>query len=267
MFVSVPDGWYLLLSFVFILFSLAVHEIGHAIAYRKCGIIIEEIGLGAPPPWLPSWVPSLRLPLRGRFIGITLVINPVPLGAFVVAKEKDDEKFEQLPYSDQATIFGAGLIANIIFSASALILVLLFFSALPLTSSTTLAIGFVALFIIAVVYLLRRIICFLVFPIVGAGLLVIALVGGLSMGGYILDTASSADVSGILQVTSGVGETLLLAAFFSFFLVLINILPFYPFDGGCIVAVALGQLNERARKIFQKAGPWLLFLFFLRLML
>ena len=126
MYLLLPNGWHLLLALFLSFLSVVAHELGHALAFHGHNITIKEIGFGAPPFGVFSRVPTWRLSLWGAFANITLAINPIPIGAWVDTSDKDDKQFKQLPYTDQATILGAGIVANIVFSAVVLVLALLF---------------------------------------------------------------------------------------------------------------------------------------------
>jgi regulator of sigma E protease len=100
---------------ILILSSLIlIHELGHFVAARKCGVRVEEFGIGYPPR------------IWGKQIGETLYsINVLPLGGFVkIAGEeiesdkeekeyiRDSGSFVSKPPKVQTLILLAGIIMN-----------------------------------------------------------------------------------------------------------------------------------------------------------
>src|SRR6266496_4105666 len=62
-------------------FLVVIHELGHAIAARRNGVVVEEFGIGFPPK------------ARGRKLknGVLLTLNWLPLGGFVKLRGEHDE--------------------------------------------------------------------------------------------------------------------------------------------------------------------------------
>lgn len=66
---------------LFLLVLLVVlHELGHAIAARRNGVVVEEFGIGFPPK---AWAKKLKN-------GILLTVNWLPLGGFVKLQGEHD---------------------------------------------------------------------------------------------------------------------------------------------------------------------------------
>lgn len=104
-----------IIIFIFILGILVlIHEIGHFVAAKKCGMVVEEFGVGFPP----------RLFSKIRK-GTLYSINLFPLGGFVKIKgehyEEDEESgknpklFYNRPLGARVIVVIAGVIMNLIF--------------------------------------------------------------------------------------------------------------------------------------------------------
>lgn len=106
--------------FIFILGLLVlIHEIGHFIAAKKSGVLVEEFGIGFPPR------------LWGKRIGETLYsVNAIPLGGFVKLYGEEYEEVEKgkkkvtgalrqkafvyKPHYKKAIIIIAGVLMNLV---------------------------------------------------------------------------------------------------------------------------------------------------------
>lgn len=73
-----------------LVFLVVVHELGHAIAARRNGVVVEEFGIGFPPR---AWGRKLKN-------GILLSLNWLPLGGFVKLQGEHDS-------ADQPGDYGA----------------------------------------------------------------------------------------------------------------------------------------------------------------
>ncbi len=104
-----------LVLFILILSSLIlVHELGHYFAAKRCGVRVEEFGLGLPPR------------LYGKKIGETVYsINAFPFGGFVrltgedpasVTKKslKDPRSFSAKSAASRVQMLGAGIFMNLL---------------------------------------------------------------------------------------------------------------------------------------------------------
>ena len=98
----------IIISFVVILFiTLSLHELGHFITARRCGVKMEEFGFGYPPR------------LFGVRRGETLYsINAIPIGAFVKSVGEDDPTVtgslaSKGPWA-RLSIYAAGPVVNIL---------------------------------------------------------------------------------------------------------------------------------------------------------
>lgn len=104
----------LIVFFIILSILILVHELGHFIAARKCGVLVEEFGLGIPPR------------LFGKKFGETLYsVNVFPFGGFVKLFGEDPEELspevKTHPRSflsksplQRIVILGAGVVMNLV---------------------------------------------------------------------------------------------------------------------------------------------------------
>ena len=89
--------------------AFAIHEFGHWVAMRRAGIEIDAVGIGFSPPRCKRWTK--------RICGIPFLFGMLPLGGYLRKTKEGQRRFLSLPYHEQALINGAGIMANIFFSA------------------------------------------------------------------------------------------------------------------------------------------------------
>jgi regulator of sigma E protease len=97
---------------------ILVHELGHFFAARRCGVKVEEFGIGIPPR-LFGWTRN----------GVIWSINAIPFGGFVRVKGEDGENMESdsmnaKPPLQRAFFLAAGAGMNILFAILLMFLVL-----------------------------------------------------------------------------------------------------------------------------------------------
>lgn len=102
--------------FLMIWIIVGVHELGHLLAARKCGVGIEEFSIGLGPK-------LLRLSKKERF---PVYLRPIPLGGFVKIKGEKwkktanpdipGESIQDASLGKQIFIFTAGIGFNLIFA-------------------------------------------------------------------------------------------------------------------------------------------------------
>lgn len=64
---------------------VALHELGHGIAARRNGVVVEEFGIGFPPR---AWAKKVKKTILGK--NVTFSINWLPLGGFVKLQGEHD---------------------------------------------------------------------------------------------------------------------------------------------------------------------------------
>lgn len=70
----------IIIGLLILVFLIVVHELGHAIAARRNGVVVEEFGIGFPPR---AWGRKLKN-------GILFTLNWLPLGGFVKLQGEND---------------------------------------------------------------------------------------------------------------------------------------------------------------------------------
>ena len=209
------------LAIVLSVASFAVHEFGHWVAIRRAGIEIDAVGVGFSPPRCKRWVK--------RIWGVPFLFGMFPIGGYIRKTNEGQRRFLSLPYHEQSLINGAGIMANIFFSA--LILDILLFIecraswrvlSIPLFWEITLP--------PVIIWFGRRIFCNAL-PIIGIGTLIwFVTTSSHSGGGPVL-----VGPIGIVRYVVRGSPTLLLGAIqgalLSFMWGALNAIPFVPTDG------------------------------------
>lgn len=117
----------IILAFFSVIFLMIIHEFGHFIIAKKCGVKIEEFGIGYPPR------------IFGRKIGQTLYsLNLLPFGAFVKIKGEtggieEYQSFIGLPMIKRVAIVLGGVLSFWIAAAILFMLVFNIGVELPIT--------------------------------------------------------------------------------------------------------------------------------------
>lgn len=112
------------IGLLLLVFLVVIHELGHAIAARRNGVVVEEFGIGFPPK---AWGKKLKN-------GILFTLNWLPLGGFVKLKGEHDSDTNEGSYGAaslwaKTKILLAGVVIN--WLAAALIFTVLALFGLP----------------------------------------------------------------------------------------------------------------------------------------
>lgn len=78
----------ILIGLFLLVILVVVHELGHAIAARRNGVVVEEFGIGFPPK---AWGKKLKN-------GILFTVNWLPLGGFVKLQGENDSASKKGDY-------------------------------------------------------------------------------------------------------------------------------------------------------------------------
>ena len=245
-----------------ILFAVLAHEIGHLIAMRKCGVWVNELGIGFPVRPRIGWTFTSQ-----KYAGKTFRISLYPLlllGAFVRPEDKKD--IPQLSYHDQAFIYGAGIIANLVCIALGFALLGLLVPEHPVRAINFPLIGKLAithsliwggLFCAGFILWFARPITQYLFPIVAVATLVwvVTIVLSMPFGVFV---ERSGGVVAIAQLGKNFSGSAVALTFYgiiiSYLLALTNLLPIYPLDGGRTMKLLGEKFFPRMWVFCEKAG-------------
>lgn len=97
----------IIIGLVVLVLLVVVHELGHAIAARRNGVIVEEFGIGFPPK---AWAKKLKN-------GVVFSLNWLPLGGFVKLQGEHDAAHLKGDYGaatfwQKTKILFAGVLVN-----------------------------------------------------------------------------------------------------------------------------------------------------------
>lgn len=97
----------IIVGLVVLVLLVSLHELGHAIAARRNGVVVEEFGIGFPPK---AWAKKLKN-------GVLFSINWLPLGGFVRLQGENDSASGKGDYGaatfwQKTKILLAGVVVN-----------------------------------------------------------------------------------------------------------------------------------------------------------
>ena len=102
----------ILTGLIILVLLVVIHELGHAIAARRNGVVVEEFGIGFPPR---AWGKRLKNSILGR--NVLISINWLPLGGFVKLQGEHDSASAKGDYGaatfwQKTKILLAGVLMN-----------------------------------------------------------------------------------------------------------------------------------------------------------
>jgi regulator of sigma E protease len=108
-------SWFYIIPILGIL--IFIHEVGHFVAARMCGVKVEEFGMGIPPK-LFGWMRN----------GVLYSVNAIPFGGFVRVKGEDGENMDSDSMNakspgQRAFFLSAGILMNLLFAVMLMIVV------------------------------------------------------------------------------------------------------------------------------------------------
>jgi len=114
----------IVLGLIILVLLVVVHELGHAIAARRNGVVVEEFGIGFPPR---AWAKKLKN-------GVLFSLNWLPLGGFVKLQGEHDAASKKGDYGaatfwQKTKILLAGVMINWLVAAG--LLTILAWTGLP----------------------------------------------------------------------------------------------------------------------------------------
>jgi regulator of sigma E protease len=114
----------ILIGLFVLVILVSVHELGHAIAARRSGVVVEEFGIGFPPR---AWGKKLKN-------GVLFSVNWLPLGGFVKLQGEHDAAEKKGDYGaatfwQKTKILLAGVVMNWVIAA--LLFTILAWTGLP----------------------------------------------------------------------------------------------------------------------------------------
>lgn len=114
----------ILVGLIVLVLLVTIHELGHAIAARRNGVVVEEFGIGFPPR---AWAKKLKN-------GVLFTLNWLPLGGFVKLQGEHDAASGKGDYGaatfwQKTKILLAGVLMNWV--VAAVLLTVLAWTGLP----------------------------------------------------------------------------------------------------------------------------------------
>lgn len=233
---------YIGIAVALVLVSVLFHELGHALEMNRRGIKIQSVGIGMPLPFL-TWRCK---PFSGRMRNTVFALSPLIIAAYVKPVKKEEKKIKRLSYYGQASIDGAGVAANIVFSLI-LAAALAFWGTVPkfLTgrgASYCYAVA-CAFAIAAIVFWLGRNIFSVYFALPLGVLLAYVVVAVALKYGVHQAVGGPISIGYYIATISNAMDAIRVAANLSLGMGLINLLPLCPLDGGRIAAALLGKIH------------------------
>ncbi|HRH31563.1 MAG TPA: M50 family metallopeptidase [Candidatus Paceibacterota bacterium] len=228
------------ITIILFMLSISAHELGHAFAFRRHGVPLQEISLLGFGPTL------FTFKIRKWFGDTPIRIKLIPLGAFVKPVNNDYEN--NLKNHRKAHIMGAGIMANFLYAG-----ILWGAIAIILPESEYLGAKIWVLACISIILGIFPRFTWVIIPIIGTAilaLLVFALTknpaaftqntGGAVM--IVQEINKNAGAMIELPVQIQIMNAISFAAYLSISVGIFQALPFYPLDGGRIMVAYITQI-------------------------
>lgn len=240
----------ILAGILMLLILVVVHELGHMIAARACGVGVEQFSVG--------FGPGLKM---FTIKGIPFYFRFIPLGGFVKLKEKkltqtfsQGKCLEEANWKQKIWIFLAGVTFNLVL-AFLLRTVIHLFGPLDVQInllSVTIPFSKAPYWYLAPLYALRSVV--LLFSLFYFGILIG--IWRLILPILTLTPIPQGGIGGTIglgtNIHLGFWPYLSLIYFVSIIVAALNLLPFLPFDGGYVAVTLIQKIfgQNRFSKIF-----------------
>jgi len=233
---------FIIIALMCIFLTLAFHEIGHAIAMHKCGVKITEIGLG-----MPVGLPHLSFRLN-RWKDIQFTIHPLLLGAYVKPADGETERMKTLSFWDNVFMLCNGVQGNMLFGL--LIAAGVLITKPVITETIWYEFGIVTILALLLITFSRA-----------CSKLTLTLIPACVMLLVKLAKSSSLDLMGPVGIvqetvnnTPDLHSALNMGFSLSVSLVVLNLLPICPLDGGKIISFLLEKKFPRIERVYRGLG-------------
>lgn len=245
--------------------AIFLHELGHAIAMRECGVRIKAFLIGIPVPYLTFSFTTKKLErLFGE--GFVFRLSPLLLGGGVMPHEDGERRMEkELSYREYAYICGAGPLWNIFAITVVAVGVFLYLAITRdkggiVFTESQIALSYLQLFGLMTAsslafWVFRRFVCGIILPVLGL-LLFVLFVQSISADliHRIWESGNLAYVGKEAAAVASTGAFVKLWSLIHLALFTFNIFPLFPLDGGRIVNRIIDSRSAWAALIFRAAS-------------
>ncbi len=219
----------LIIIILIIIFSIAVHEFGHAFKAKKYNIKVININIGIGPKLFSLW--------WKKFPGTPIIIRLLPFGGWI--SHEGNVRAHNESFRNEISISGAGITFNLLLAMFCCVLLIIFNK--PITTNMIILL----LIIIVGGFLLIRFETFFhmyLTPVIGLIVLFFLIRF------YIIDISSSEDGFGseIKSITGNIKsiqDILIFTLVINLILGLFNMIVLMPLDGGRIISAWLKKKN------------------------
>lgn len=229
---------FLTLALGLVIASVVFHELSHARWMRRYGLLVTEFGIGIPVPFLT---------LSFMWGATRVRISPVLLGAYV---KTDEQTMYGLGWREQADIYGAGPLANIVFAGACFAVVGLMRGTWPPFVLYTLAAAVATL-------LFPRLVSRYVVPVAAVAMLALTVTSLMHTPDSMMGPAGMVQV---LNRSTSFAMAIALAGSLSLAIAFMNLLPLFPLDAGRTWFALMHAWGlKRTAMVFANGGTFVLF--------